>query len=110
LTLPRLAATVAAGTITPWFKQVGATGAADGPLFEVSTDKVDAEVPSPIGGVVTEIRVAEGDTVEVGAVVAVVGEDAEASAPAPAPEPAPAPAPAPEPAPAPAPAPEPAPA
>jgi len=73
VTLPQLGETVTEGTITRWFKKVGDTIAADEPLFEVSTDKVDTEVPSPIAGVVTEIRAAEGDTVPVGAVIAVVG-------------------------------------
>ncbi len=109
VTLPQLGETVTEGTITQWFKQVGDTVAEDEPLFEVSTDKVDTEVPSPISGVVSEIRVAEGDTIEVGTVVAVVGDAAAASAATPAaePPPAPEPVPAPEPA-APAPAPEPA--
>jgi 2-oxoglutarate dehydrogenase E2 component (dihydrolipoamide succinyltransferase) len=128
ITLPQLGETVTEGTITKWFKQVGETVAADEPLFEVSTDKVDTEVPSPISGVLTEIRVPEGDTVPVGTVIAVVGDassPAAASAPAadastlassnvsastPAPA-APVPAPAPTPAPAaPAPAPTSAPA
>jgi 2-oxoglutarate dehydrogenase E2 component (dihydrolipoamide succinyltransferase) len=109
VTLPQLGETVTEGTITQWFKKVGDTVSADEPLFEVSTDKVDTEVPSPVSGVVQEIRVAEGATVEVGVVVAVVGSDAAAAAPAPAPAPAePAPPAAEEPAPAePAPAPEP---
>ncbi|MGA1346669.1 MAG: biotin/lipoyl-containing protein, partial [Ilumatobacteraceae bacterium] len=94
VTLPQLGETVTEGTITQWFKKVGDTVAADEPLFEVSTDKVDTEVPSPIAGVLTEIRVAEGDTVDVGSIVAVVGEGG-ATAPAPAPAPAPVPAPAP---------------
>ena len=125
ITLPQLGETVTEGTITRWFKKVGDTIAADEPLFEVSTDKVDTEVPSPIAGTLTEIRVAEGDTVPVGTVIAVVGVSGAAPAPAPvvaAPAPAPAPvtapapvvaAPAPAPvvaAPAPAPAPVPAPA
>ena len=104
VTLPQLGETVTEGTITQWFKQVGDAVAVDEPLFEVSTDKVDTEVPSPIAGVVTEIRAAEGDTIEVGTVVAVIGASAGA-APAPTPAPAPAPA-AEEPAPAPEPAPE----
>ena len=107
VTLPQLGETVTEGTITRWFKKVGDTVAADEPLFEVSTDKVDTEVPSPVAGVLTEIRVPEGDTVPVGAVIAVVG--AAGSAPAPAPAAAPAPEPAPAPAPAPAAAPSPAP-
>lgn len=111
ITLPQLGETVTEGTITRWFKKVGETVAADEPLFEVSTDKVDTEVPSPIAGVLAEIRVAEGDTVPVGTVIAVVGDSAGAPAPAPAaPAAAPAPAPTPPPAPAPAPAAAPAPA
>lgn len=80
ITLPQLGETVTEGTITKWFKKVGDSVALDEPLFEVSTDKVDTEVPSPISGVLTEIRVAEGDTVPVGTVIAVVG-DAAAAAP-----------------------------
>jgi 2-oxoglutarate dehydrogenase E2 component (dihydrolipoamide succinyltransferase) len=121
ITLPQLGETVTEGTITRWFKKVGDTVSADEPLFEVSTDKVDTEVPSPISGTLTEIRVAEGETVPVGTVIAVVGVAGAAPAPTPAPAPvaaAPAPvvaAPAPvvaAPAPvvaAPAPAPAPAP-
>jgi pyruvate dehydrogenase E2 component (dihydrolipoamide acetyltransferase) len=119
ITLPQLGETVTEGTITRWFKKVGDTIAADEPLFEVSTDKVDTEVPSPVAGTVTEIRVAEGETVAVGTVIAVVGAAgaapvAAAPAPAPAPVATPAPAPTPDPAPvvaaAPAPAPAPVPA
>jgi 2-oxoglutarate dehydrogenase E2 component (dihydrolipoamide succinyltransferase) len=84
ITLPQLGETVTEGTITKWFKKVGDTVAADEPLFEVSTDKVDTEVPSPISGTLTEIRVAEGDTVPVGTVIAVVGVSGAAPAPAPA--------------------------
>ena len=120
VTLPQLGETVTEGTITRWFKKVGDTVALDEPLFEVSTDKVDTEVPSPVAGTLTEIRVKEGDTVPVGTVIAVVGAASGASVqPAPAPvaqpvaqsapvmQPAPAPAPTPvaQPAPAPAPAP-----
>src|SRR6185295_12550738 len=99
VTLPQLGETVTEGTITQWFKQIGDTVSADEPLFEVSTDKVDTEVPSPIAGTVTEIRVQEGDTVPVGAVIAVVGEASGAPAAAPA-EAAPAEAAPEEPAPA----------
>jgi 2-oxoglutarate dehydrogenase E2 component (dihydrolipoamide succinyltransferase) len=108
ITLPQLGETVTEGTITRWFKKVGDTIAADEPLFEVSTDKVDTEVPSPVAGTLTEIRVAEGETVAVGTVIAVVGAAGAAPAPAPvaaAPAPVAAPAPAPVVAPAPAPAP-----
>jgi len=73
ITLPQLGETVTEGTITRWFKKVGDTVAADEPLFEVSTDKVDTEVPSPVAGTLTEIRVKEGETVSVGTVIAVVG-------------------------------------
>ncbi len=109
ITLPQLGETVTEGTITRWFKKVGDTIAADEPLFEVSTDKVDTEVPSPIAGVLTEIRVAEGETVAVGTVIAVVGGAGAAPAPTPAPVAAPAPAPTPAPVATPAPAPTPAP-
>ena len=74
VTLPQLGETVTEGTITQWFKQVGDTVAADEALFEVSTDKVDTEVPSPVAGTLTEIRVQEGETVDVGTVIAVVGD------------------------------------
>lgn len=87
ITLPQLGETVTEGTITKWFKKVGDTVAADEPLFEVSTDKVDTEVPSPISGTLTEIRVAEGDTVPVGTVIAVVGVAGAAPVPTPAPAP-----------------------
>ena len=110
VTLPQLGETVTEGTITKWFKKVGDTVAADEPLFEVSTDKVDTEVPSPVAGVLTEIKANEGDTVPVGAVIAVVGDAGAAPAPAPAAPPAPAPAPEPAPAAPPAPAAAPAPA
>lgn len=105
ITLPQLGETVTEGTITRWFKKVGDTIAADEPLFEVSTDKVDTEVPSPIAGTLTEIRVVEGETVAVGTVIAVVGGAGAAPAPAPAPVATPAPAPAPAPAPVATPAP-----
>jgi pyruvate dehydrogenase E2 component (dihydrolipoamide acetyltransferase) len=83
--MPQLGETVTEGTITRWFKQVGDQVAEDEPLFEVSTDKVDSEVPSPVSGTVTEILVAEGDTVDVGTKLAVVGDAGDAPAPEPAP-------------------------
>ena len=94
--MPQLGETVTEGTITKWFKAVGDQVAADEVLFEVSTDKVDSEVPSPAGGVLTEILVPEGETVDVGTKLAVIGDAAAGGAPAPA---APAPAAEPEPAP-----------
>jgi 2-oxoglutarate dehydrogenase E2 component (dihydrolipoamide succinyltransferase) len=100
--MPQLGETVTEGTITRWMKQVGDTVAIDEPLFEVSTDKVDSEVPSPVAGVLSEIIVHEGDTVDVGARLAVIGEGASApaqeSAPAPPVAEAPPAAPPPEPA------------
>ena len=103
--MPALGESVTEGTVSSWLKAVGDTVEADEPLLEVATDKVDTEVPSPASGVLLEIRVPEDETVEVGTVLAIIGDPSEAgSAPAPA---APAPQAAPEP-PAPAPAPAPA--
>ena len=79
--MPQLGETVTEGTITEWFKQVGDEVAEDEPLFEVSTDKVDSEVPSPASGVLVEILVAEGETVDVGTRLAVLG-DGDGAAPA----------------------------
>ncbi len=85
--MPQLGETVTEGTITQWFKQVGDTVAEDEPLFEVSTDKVDSEVPSPVSGTLSEILVAEGDTVDVGTVLARIGDAAAPTPPsAPTPE------------------------
>ena len=106
--MPALGESVTEGTVSSWLKAVGDTVEADEPLLEVATDKVDTEVPSPASGVLLEIRVAEDETVEVGTVLAVIGDPSEAPA-APAPTPAPVPAPAPAPVPAPAPTPTPAP-
>ncbi len=77
--MPQLGETVSEGTITRWFKNVGDTVAVDEVLFEVSTDKVDTEVPSTSAGTLTEIKVAEGETVDVGTVLAIVGEGAPAA-------------------------------
>jgi len=79
--MPQLGETVTEGTITQWFKAVGDTVEVDEPLFEVSTDKVDSEVPSPAAGVLQEILVQEGETVDVGTKLAVLG-DGDGSAPA----------------------------
>ncbi|MEH0443501.1 MULTISPECIES: 2-oxoglutarate dehydrogenase, E2 component, dihydrolipoamide succinyltransferase [unclassified Streptomyces] len=105
--LPALGESVTEGTVTRWLKSVGDSVEADEPLLEVSTDKVDTEIPAPTSGVLLEITVAEDETAEVGAKLAVIGAPGAAPAAAPAPA-APAPAPAAE-APAPA-APAPAPA
>jgi len=117
--MPQLGETVTEGTITRWMKQVGDTIAEDEVLFEVSTDKVDSEVPSPVAGVLTEILVPEGDTVDVGTRLAVISDSgaapaetapaAEAPEPKPEPEPEPAPEPESEPEPKPEPESEPAP-
>jgi pyruvate dehydrogenase E2 component (dihydrolipoamide acetyltransferase) len=103
VTMPALGESVTEGTVTRWLKQVGETVAVDEPLLEVSTDKVDTEIPSPVAGTLLEITAGEDATVEVGGQLAVIGAAGGASAAAPAPAPAPAPA-APAPAPAPAPA------
>ncbi len=99
--MPQMGVSVSEGTITKWLKQPGETIAQDEPLLEISTDKVDTEVPSPASGVVAEILVAEGSTVEVGTVLAVLAPAGSAAAEpaAPAPEPAPAAIATPEPAP-----------
>ena len=74
VTLPSLGESVTEGIITRWMKNVGDVVARDEPLFEISTDKVDSELPSPAEGVLLKILANEGDTVNVGAVVAVIGE------------------------------------
>ena len=102
--MPALGESVTEGTVTTWLKSVGDTVALDEPLVEVSTDKVDSEVPSPVAGVLLQILVPEDETVEVGTQLALIGDASEApqDAPAPAQESAPTPAPAPEAQPAPA--------
>ena len=114
--LPALGESVTEGTVTRWLKKVGDTVQADEGLLEISTDKVDTEIPSPVSGVIEEILVDEDETVEVGAILAKIGDGSSApSSDVPAEEapaeqapqesaPEPEPAPAEEPAPAPAPA------
>lgn len=114
VTMPQLGESVTEGTVTRWLKKEGERVEADEPLLEVSTDKVDTEIPSPSAGYLTKIIVAEDETVEVGAELALIDSEAgaapAAAEPAPAaPEPAPQPEPEPQPAPQAA-APEPAPA
>ncbi|GGM66208.1 2-oxoglutarate dehydrogenase, E2 component, dihydrolipoamide succinyltransferase [Dactylosporangium sucinum] len=107
--MPALGESVTEGTVTRWLKQVGDQVEADEPLLEVSTDKVDTEIPSPVSGTLLEIKVQEDETVEVGADLAVIGAaggapaaaapakaEPKAEAPAPAPAPAPQPAAAPK--------------
>ena len=84
VTMPQLGESVTEGTVTRWLKQVGDTVAADEPLLEVSTDKVDTEIPSPAAGVLLAIRAQEDETVLVGAELAVIGAAGDAPAPAPA--------------------------
>ena len=72
--MPQMGESIAEGTIVRWIKKIGEAVDRDEPLFEISTDKVDAEIPSPGAGVLTEIRVKEGETVPVNSVVAVIGE------------------------------------
>ena len=81
ITMPQLGETVTEGTITRWIKQVGDAVTADEPLFEVSTDKVDSEVPAPASGTLTEILIPAGETAAVGAKLAVLGETGAAPAP-----------------------------
>jgi 2-oxoglutarate dehydrogenase E2 component (dihydrolipoamide succinyltransferase) len=85
--MPQMGESIAEGTVVRWIKKVGDTVDRDEPLFEISTDKVDAEIPSPAAGVVSEIRVKEGETVPVNSVVAVIGSGVAASASAATPEP-----------------------
>src|SRR5215470_77313 len=81
--MPQMGESIAEGTIVRWIKKVGDKVDRDEPLFEISTDKVDAEIPSPAAGVVSEIRVKEGETVPVNSVVAVIGGAAAATPSAP---------------------------
>ncbi len=88
--MPQMGESVAEGTIVRWLKKVGDPIERDEPLFEISTDKVDAEIPSPVAGVVAEIRHLEGETVPINTVVAVIGAaGAAVASPAAAPKPAP---------------------
>ncbi|MWA01171.1 2-oxoglutarate dehydrogenase, E2 component, dihydrolipoamide succinyltransferase [Actinomadura sp. LD22] len=109
VTMPQLGESVTEGTVTRWLKKEGERVETDEPLLEVSTDKVDTEIPSPASGILTSITVAEDETVEVGAELAVIGDEGEAPSGAPAQDQAPAAqeAPAQEQAPAPQPEPEP---
>src|SRR6476469_779052 len=94
--MPQMGESIAEGTIVRWIKKVGEPVDRDEPLFEISTDKVDAEIPSPGAGVLTEIKVKEGETVPVNSVVAVIGASGEKAAAPGAPAAAPAPSEMPE--------------
>src|SRR5262245_54642166 len=78
--MPQMGESIAEGTITRWIKQAGETVQRDEPLFEISTDKVDAEIPSPAAGTLVEIKSQAGETVPVNQVVAVLETDASAAA------------------------------
>src|SRR6185312_16057992 len=82
--MPQMGESIVEGALTKWVKKVGEKVSADEPLFEISTDKVDTEIPSPASGVLTEILVQEGQTVQVNAVVARIDDGSGAAAPAPA--------------------------
>src|SRR3954453_3487613 len=73
--MPQMGESIAEGTIVRWIKKVGESVDRDEPLFEISTDKVDAEIPSPAAGVLTEIRAKEGETVPVNSVVAIIAAE-----------------------------------
>ena len=91
--MPQMGESIFEGTITKWLKKPGDKVQRDEPLFEISTDKVDAEIPAPASGTLREIKVSEGNTVQVNTVVGVIGDGNGVSAPAPAKSAAPAPAP-----------------
>ena len=96
--MPQMGESIAEGTIVRWFKQVGDSVKRDEPLYEITTDKVDSEIPSPASGVLTEILVKEGETVAVNTIVARInGGDAKPAAAEPAKKEAAAPEPKPEP-------------
>ncbi len=108
MVMPKMGESIMEGTVIEWKKKVGDTVAQDETVLEIATDKVDSEVPAPIAGVLVEILVPEGETVEVGTVIAIIDTDANAAVTSSSPaEPASAPSPAPTPEPTPAPNPEP---
>src|ERR1043165_6537000 len=94
IVMPQMGESIFEGTITKWLKKPGDKVQRDEPLFEISTDKVDAEIPAPAAGILQDIKVAEGATVQVNTVVGTISAEGEASAPKAAPAPAPQPSPA----------------
>src|SRR3954447_23231446 len=80
IVMPQMGESIVEGTITKWLKKPGDKVQRDEPLFEISTDKVDAEIPSPAAGILQEIKVAEGTTVQVNTVVGTISSDGEATA------------------------------
>src|SRR6202451_3504172 len=96
--MPQMGESIVEGTLTKWLKKPGEEAGRDEPLFEISTDKVDTEIPSPAAGVLAEVLIEEGKTVGINTIVARINDGASAPAPAPAAAaPAPAPAAAPPP-------------
>ena len=81
--MPQMGESIVEGTITKWLKQIGDSVEKDEPLFEISTDKVDAEIPSTVAGILTEIKFPEGATVGINTVVALIGDSATPAAPTP---------------------------
>src|SRR5215469_8599709 len=84
--MPQMGESIFEGTITKWLKKPGDTVQRDEPLFEISTDKVDAEIPSPAAGVLSEIKIPEGTTVQINTIVGVINESGSAAAVPPAPK------------------------
>ena len=84
IVMPQMGESIVEGTITKWLKKPGDKIQRDEPLFEISTDKVDAEIPAPASGVLQDIKVTEGTTVQVNTVVGTIAADGETAAPAPA--------------------------
>ena len=81
--MPQMGESIFEGTLTKWLKKVGDPVKRDEPLFEISTDKVDSEIPAPASGVLSEIRVNEGETVQINTVVGVIAEEGAAASQAP---------------------------
>src|SRR5450755_1572731 len=92
IVMPQMGESIFEGTITKWLKKPGDKVQRDEPLFEISTDKVDAEIPAPASGILQDIKVVEGNTVQVNTVVGTIAGDGEGAAPAPTKVSAPAPA------------------
>src|SRR5207253_8916689 len=84
--MPQMGESIAEGTVTKWLKKVGDPVKRDEPLFEISTDKVDSETPAPSSGVLSEIRVKEGETAQINTVVAVIDDAGQAQPAAPPPQ------------------------
>src|SRR6185295_16417637 len=86
LIMPQMGESIFEGTLTKWLKQPGDAVKRDEPIFEISTDKIDTEIPSPVAGILQKILIPEGQTVEINTVVGIIGDSATAAEPAPAAE------------------------